>query len=89
MVPIRPGKPVENAHSESFNGRLREEFLIITVFRNLWDARGKAAIWRKHYNQDRPHSSLDYRTPHEFAVACVAYTAQQQALASAAKVLAY
>lgn len=59
MVPIRPGKPVENAHSESFNGRLRGEFLNMTVFRNLWDARGKAAIWRKHHNQYRPHSSLD------------------------------
>lgn len=77
MIHIRPGKPIENAHSESFNGRLREEFLNVTRFQHLWDARNKAAEWLKHYNEDRPHSSLDYRTPNEFAMACSALRAPQ------------
>lgn len=78
MVHIRPGKPTENAHSESFNGRLREEFLNVTRFQHLWDARAKAAEWLQHYNEQRPHSSLGYRTPNEFAaVACSALRAPQ------------
>lgn len=64
---IQPGKPVQNAHSESFNGRMRDEFLNTTCFRHLWDARQKAADWFRKYNEERPHSSLDYRTPAEFA----------------------
>ncbi len=64
---IRPGKPIENAYIESFNGRLREECLNVSWFRNLFDARRQIVAWRKHYNQLRPHSSLGYRTPEEFA----------------------
>lgn len=70
MVYIRPGKPVENAYIESFHGRLREECLNVNWFRNLWDARAKLARWRDEYNRERPHSSLDYRTPEEFAATC-------------------
>ena len=66
-VHIRPGKPIENAHVESFNGRLREECLNISWFRNLFDARRQIEFWRSHYNTDRPRSSLGYRTPEEFA----------------------
>jgi len=78
MMHIRPGKPVENAHCESFNGRLREEFLNVTRFQHLWDARAKAAEWLRHYNEHRPHSSLGYRTPNEFAaVTCSALRAPQ------------
>ena len=62
-----PGKPVQNAHIESFNGRLRDECLNTSWFRNLWDARRRIAAWRHEYNHERPHSSLDYRTPNEFA----------------------
>ncbi len=69
-VHIRPGKPIENAYVESFNGRLREECLNVSWFRNLFDARRKIAAWREHYNTERPHSALDYRTPNEFALAC-------------------
>ena len=69
---IEPGKPVQNAFIESFNGRLRDECLNTSWFRNLWDARRRIAAWRIEYNQERPHSSLNYRTPHEFALACVA-----------------
>jgi putative transposase len=67
LVHIRPGKPVENAHVESFHGRLREECLQVSWFRNLFDARRQIEAWRSHYNADRPHSSLGYRTPREFA----------------------
>jgi putative transposase len=69
---IEPGKPVQNAFIESFNGRLRDECLNTSWFRNLWEARRRIAAWRTEYNHERPHSSLDYRTPHEFAQACLA-----------------
>jgi Integrase core domain len=57
----------QNAHVESFHGRLREECLNISWFQNLFDARRKIAAWRTEYNEERPHSSLGYRTPKEFA----------------------
>ena len=64
---IRPGRPVENAYIESFNGRLRDECLNTEVFSNLADAREKLQCWRRDYNQTRPHSALADRTPEEFA----------------------
>ncbi len=64
---IRPGKPVENSYIESFNGRLRDECLNVEVFLDLADARRKLDKWRNDYNQQRPHSALADRTPHEFA----------------------
>ncbi len=66
MNHIQPGKPMQNGHVESFNGRLRDECLNTHWFRNLNDARRKIALWRSDYNAARPHSSLDYRTPDEF-----------------------
>jgi putative transposase len=67
LVHIQPGKPVQNAHIESFHGRLRDECLNTTWFRNLWEARRKVGSWRHEYNHERPHSSLGYRTPAEFS----------------------
>jgi putative transposase len=67
---IQPGKPVQNAHAESFNGRFRDECLNANWFLTLQDAKEKIGRWRKEYNELRPHSSLAYRTPMEFA-ACV------------------
>jgi putative transposase len=64
---IQPGKPVQNARVESFHGRLRDECLRVSWFENLFDARRKIAAWQKEYNQQRPHSSLGYRTPQQFA----------------------
>ena len=64
---IQPGKPTQNAHVESFHGRLREECLRVSWFANLFDARRKVSKWKVEYNQQRPHSSLGYRTPAEFA----------------------
>ena len=69
---IQPGKPVQNAFAESFNGRFRDECLNTNWFRNLWEARRKIALWRNEYNQERPHSSLGNRTPQEFAQAHLA-----------------
>jgi putative transposase len=69
---IEPGKPVQNARVESFHGRLRDECLNVSWFANLWDARQKINAWREHYNHERPHSSLGYLTPAEFAAAAVA-----------------
>lgn len=63
---IRPGKPVENAYIESFNGRLRDECLNEHWFVSLDHARKTIEEWRIDYNQDRPHSSLGYLTPEEF-----------------------
>ena len=64
---IRPGKPVENAVIESFNGRFRDECLNAQVFVSLHDARQKIETWRIDYNEHRPHGSLGDLTPQEFA----------------------
>src|SRR6188472_616448 len=64
---IQPGKPMQNGHIESFNGRLRDECLNTNWFRNLFEARRKISLWRDDYNRSRPHSSLAYRTPNDFA----------------------
>ena len=64
---IQPGKPAQNAYAESFNGRLRDECLNANWFTSLSDARRKIESWRQDYNQQRPHSSLDYLPPAEFA----------------------
>ena len=66
-----PGKPTDNANVESFNGRLRQECLNATWFMSLDDARGKIEAWRQYYNESRPHSSLDWTTPAEFARRCI------------------
>ena len=66
---IRPGKPIENAFAESFNGRLRDECLNTNWFMNLKHARDIIEDWRKDYNEIRPHSSLKGRTPEEYAKA--------------------
>ncbi|OLC49388.1 MAG: hypothetical protein AUH82_00700 [Chloroflexi bacterium 13_1_40CM_4_65_13] len=63
---IRPGKPVENAYVESFNGKLRNEYLNENWFLNLHDARRIIEAWRVDYNEVRPHSSLDGMTPKEY-----------------------
>lgn len=62
---ITPGKPVENAFVESFNGRLRDECLNEHWFLSLADARQLVEAWRLDYNRARPHSALGYRTPTE------------------------
>jgi len=64
---IRPGKPVDNAFVESFNGKFRDECLNSHWFFDLDDARTKIEAWRIDYNEVRPHSALGNRTPTEYA----------------------
>jgi len=66
LVHIQPGRPMQNGHVESFHGRLRDECLNVSWFRTLNDVRCTLSTWREEYNCERPHSSLDYRTPQEF-----------------------
>lgn len=60
---IEPGSPWENGYNESFNGRLRDEFLKTEVFYSLKEAKVLSAEWRHLYNHVRPHSSLGYKPP--------------------------
>jgi len=63
---IDPGKPVQNAFIESFNGKMRDECLNEHWFISLTEARQTIEAWRRDYNEVRPHSSLGNRTPQEF-----------------------
>jgi putative transposase len=64
---IDPGKPVQNAFIESFNGRLRDEFLNETTFTSLAQARALLEEWRRDYNGTRPHSGIGWLTPDAYA----------------------
>ncbi len=64
---IALGKPIQNAFIESFNGRLRDEFLNETLFSSLAHARSALSNWPSDYNDQRPHSGLGWLTPAEFA----------------------
>ena len=77
---IRPGKPVENAYIESFNGKFRDECLNENRFLSLQQARQIIETWRKDYNEVRPHSSLNDLTPQEFARQQQTVTSLQTAL---------
>ena len=61
----RPGKPTDNAFIESFNGKFRAECLNAHWFMTLDDARRKCEAWRRHYNEERPHSSIGNKVPIE------------------------
>lgn len=63
---IRPGKPMDNGHIESFNGKLRDECLNQNAFLSLTDAKDIIERWRLDYNRQRPHSALNWMTPEEF-----------------------
>jgi len=69
---IAPGAPWENGYAESFHSRFRDEFLATEVFENLAAARKLTMAWKEDYNHYRPHSSLGYLTPVEFAARCTA-----------------
>lgn len=64
---IRPGKPIENAYIESFNGRVRDECLNQNEFYSLFEARHRLDMWRIDYNRNRPHGALGGKTPEQFA----------------------
>lgn len=79
---IEPGKPTQNGYIESFNGKLRDECLNQHYFAGLYDAREKLNHWRDIYNQQRPHSSIQYMTPQAFRLA---YEQQNQVQTSKEK----
>lgn len=64
---IEPGSPWQNGYCESFNSRLRTEFLNKELFRTLAEAQVLTEKHRLHHNHKRPHSSLGYQTPAQFA----------------------
>jgi putative transposase len=72
MLYIEPGSPWENGFAESFFSRLRDEFLNVEEFMNLAEARWFAKRRQHEHNEERPHSSLRYQTPSEFASQCAA-----------------
>jgi len=67
---IEPGSPWENGYAESFHSRLRDEFLELEVFESLSATKRLTKQWQADYNHHRPHSSLGYVTPIEFAARC-------------------
>ena len=67
---IEPGSPWQNGFNERFNGSYRDECCNMETFHNCEHARVLSKRYKRHYNQERPHSSLAYRTPMEFAEAC-------------------
>jgi putative transposase len=79
---ITPGHPWENAYEESFHGRFRDECLNVEVFASVAEARVVVEEWRRHYNEERPHSALAYRTPREFREAWEAANGNPRAQAS-------
>ena len=64
---VEPGAPWENGYAESFQSRLRDELLNAESFADLKEAQALARVWKREYNEERPHSSLGYLTPAEFA----------------------
>ncbi len=63
---IEPGSPWENAYTESFNSRLRDQLLDRELFTSLLEARVLLEGHRQEHNEVRPHSSLEYETPRAF-----------------------
>ncbi|NJL70861.1 MAG: transposase, partial [Candidatus Competibacteraceae bacterium] len=67
---IEASAPWQNGYAETFNSRLRDEFLEMNYFNTMTEARELARRWKEHYNHKRLHSSLGYKTPAEFARRC-------------------
>jgi len=63
----RPGKPTDNAYIESFNGRVRQECLNLHWFTTMDEVETELNLWKLDYNMERPHSSLNNQSPHDFA----------------------
>lgn len=84
MLYIEPGAPWENAYAESFFSRLRDELLDVEEFMNLAEARWFARRRRQEHNAERPHSSLGYQTPGEFAAGLPSARARQTGAAPTA-----
>jgi putative transposase len=83
VIYIAPGSPWENGHIESFHDKLRDECLNRELFGSLLEAKVLIEQWRLEYNQQRPHSSLGYQTPAEYAAKCSPPTLRATPSASA------
>src|SRR6185437_13685572 len=70
---VAPASPWQNGYAESFHSKVRDEFLNLEEFESEPQARALGALWRGEYNTERPHSSLGYQTPAEFAATCGRY----------------
>jgi transposase InsO family protein len=70
---VAPASPWQNGYAESFHSRLRDEFLDREEFESEPQARALGTLWKGEYNTERPHSSLGYQTPAEFAATCLRY----------------
>ncbi len=70
---VAPGSPWQNGYAESFHSKVRDEFLNREEFESEPQARALGALWKEEYNTERPHSSLKYQTPAEFAATCERY----------------
>ena len=71
--PVAPASPWQNGYAESFHSKLRDEFLDREEFESEPQAQALGALWKEEYNTERPHSSLGYKTPAEFAAKCARY----------------
>jgi putative transposase len=70
---VAPASPWQNGYAESFHGKLRDEFLNREEFESPVQAQAAGRLWKEEYNTERPHSSLGYKTPAEFAARCARY----------------
>jgi putative transposase len=86
LVYIQPGKPMQNGHIESMNGRIRDECLNREEFRSVAHARMVLQNFRRYWNEERVHSSLGYRTPSEFARAALPTSDRSGEASSASRI---
>ena len=70
---VAPASPWQNGYAESFHSKLRDEFLDREEFESREQAQAMGLLWKEEYNTERPHSSLGYKTPAEYAATCQRY----------------
>jgi putative transposase len=70
---VAPASPWQNGYAESFHSKLRDEFLNLEDFESQSQAQAMGVLWKEEYNTERPHSSLKYKTPAEYAARCERY----------------
>jgi putative transposase len=79
LMAVAPASPWQNGYVESFHGKLRDEFLNLSAFADVVDAKAQAAWFKREYNTVRPHSGLGYRTPKAYAATCGPATTKNSA----------
>ena len=77
---MAPASPWQNGYAESFHSKLRDELLNREEFESELQARALGVLWKGEYNTERPHSSLGYMTPAEFAATCERYVPMEEDL---------